>query len=162
MITQIQKSVLFWVFVGAFLILTGLAIWDLFFQLENLDDSYRDKLFLFLILEIVGGVIFLFNKAFGLKGNTVKSKKIWIDFDDEVDAKKFIGVDVQISPRSEDGNPICDEITNKVLKDRGLYVSPELPINTKNVFLTIVLVDEIYEGSFPVESFVVKLEEQEL
>ena len=49
-----QKWILFWVFIGAFLIITGLTIWGVFFGLAELSDAYKDKLFYALILEILG------------------------------------------------------------------------------------------------------------
>ena len=73
-----QKWILFWVFIGAFLIITGLTIWGVFFGLAELSDAYKDKLFYALILEILGAVIVLFKTGFAQKAEGAFTKKIWI------------------------------------------------------------------------------------
>lgn len=157
-----QKWILFWVFIGAFLIITGLTIWGVFFGLSGLDDTYKNKLFYALILEILGAVIVLFKTGFGQKAEGVLTKKIWIDFEDGLDVRRYIGKNVTISPRGEDGTPYGEEISSNILKDRALYVAPNLPEGTANVFITLELDQEVFEGSFSANSYVVKLEEQEL
>lgn len=157
-----QKWILFYMFIGIFLIITGLTIWGVFFKLEYLEEQYKNKLFYALILEISAAVILLFKTGFGLGGDNSVAKKIWIDFDEGNDIKKYIGKDVIISPRGDDGSPMGEDIINSIQKDRALYVSPELPNDTVSVFMTLELNNEVYEGSFSVNSFVVKLEGQEL
>lgn len=157
-----QKWILFWVFIGAFLIITGLTIWGVFFGLAELSDTYKDKLFYALILEILGAVIVLFKTGFAQKAESALTKKIWIDFEDGMDVKKYVGKNVTISPRGEDGTPLTEDISNSIMKDRALYVTPELPEGTTNVFITLELDEEVFEGSFSANSYVVKLEDQEL
>lgn len=162
MLTEKQLSILFYVFISLFILLTCLTIWGVFFGLEHLEKNYKDTLFTALLMEIVGAVILLFKLGFGIKSGGRSDKKIWVDFDEETDVKQFIGKDVIVSPRTEKGNPIGDEFTIKILNDRGLYVVPKLPDNTESVFVTLELDDDVYEGSFSVQSFIVKLEGQEL
>ncbi len=160
MLNEKQKWILFLVFIVAFTLITLLTIWGVFFGLKNLPDSYRDKLFYALVIEIIGAVILLFRTGFGISKGEVSQRKIWLNFPDGMDIRKFVGRDVTCSPRAEDGTPIGDDIINKVLKDQALYVMPKLPNETESVFVMIEFNDEVYEGSFPVKSYMVDLEEQ--
>ncbi len=149
-------------FISAFLIITGLTIWGVFFGLSGLEDAYKDKLFYALILEIAGAVVVLFKAGFSQKMEGALTKKIWIDFEDGMDVRKYVGKNVISSPRGDDGNPLGEDISSNILKDRALYIAPNLPEGTANVFMTLELDEEIFEGSFSANSYVVKLEEQEL
>ncbi len=85
-----QKWILFCVFIIAFISISFLTIWGLFFGLPNLKPEYEEKLLFALLLEIVGAVIVLFKTSF-MENH---GKQIWIDFDEELDPRKYIGRDV--------------------------------------------------------------------
>lgn len=160
-----QRWILFFLFVSAFIFITVFTIGALFFDLGTLSEAFEEKLFYALIIEVVGAIVLLFWSAFGLreKGEAVpdiNNKTIWLDFDETIDISQLVDKKAIISPRSETGMPLGEDIVNTVLKDRGgLYVKPELPHDTESVFVTLCLNDQsIYEGSFPVKSYVVKLE----
>jgi len=158
MLNENQKWILFYIFIIAFTAITALTIWGVFFGLENLEQEYKKALFASLIIELVGVVMFLFKTSFTSGAVSTFSRKMWLDFGEGEDVKKYIGKDVSISPRGEDGNPISDDLINKILDDRGLYVKPELPSDTVNVFITMELDENVFEGSISVQSYSVRLE----
>lgn len=158
--TPHQKSILFYSLLVPFCVITALSIWGVFFELKNFDKEYKTPLFSLLILEIVGVTLGLFKSGFLGAGNASLSKKIWIDLGDDDDVRKYIGKDIAISPRGDDGSPLCDEMTNCIQNDRGLYVTPELPTETVSVMVTLESGDTVLEGSFSAQSYTVKLEGQ--
>jgi hypothetical protein len=158
MLSQMQKAVLFYVVIISFCAITALTIWGVFFGLDNFEPTYKKALFGSLILEIVGAVIVLFRSGFSNQADRVTAKKIWIDLGDEHDVKKYIGKDVSISARGEDGNPLGEDIVNSIQNDRGLYVTPELPNGTTSVMIALESDGQIFEGSFSSQSYSIKLE----
>ncbi|WP_223789429.1 hypothetical protein [Marinicella meishanensis] len=158
MLTKKQKSILFYVFVTLFLAITVLTIYGIFFELEKLDEKYKDKLFYALILEVVGAVLLLFKMGFGQATDAVISNKIWLEFDRDSDLKKMVGREVVVSARSDSGQVIGEDAKVRILKDQALYISHTLPPNTESVFLSLDLDGIFYEGSFAAKSFIVKLE----
>lgn len=160
-----QRWILFFLFVSAFIFITVFTIGALFFDLGTLSEAFEEKLFYVLIIEIVGAILLLFKSAFSLQSQDndepeFNNKTVWLDFDETIDISQLVDKKAIISPRSETGTPLGKDIINTVLKDRGgLYVKPELPHDTESVFVTLCLNEQsIYEGSFPVKSYVVKLE----
>lgn len=160
-----QRWILFFLFVSAFIFITVFTIGALFFDLGTIAETYKEKLFYALIVEVVGAIILLFWSAFGLRekerlDSDDTNKTIWLDFDAAIDISELIDRKAIISPRSETGMPLGEDIVNTILKERGgLYIKPVLPSDTESVFVTINISDkQIYEGSFPVKSYVVKLE----
>lgn len=62
-----MRWILFWIFIGFYVVITILTILALFFGLGNLTEGYKNTLFTTFIIETGVGVIALFYALFGLK-----------------------------------------------------------------------------------------------
>jgi len=76
-----MRWILFWIFIGFYVIITTLTILALFFGLGSLTEEYKRTLFTTFIIETGVGVVALFYALFGLKraGDTTVQKPAKIE-----------------------------------------------------------------------------------
>lgn len=155
-----MKWILFFVFVGLFVLIVMGTLAALFFGFGTLQPSERETLFKVFLIEIGLAVVALFYSIFRIKGrDRSEQAKVRLSLGELGDVRRLVGKAATISPSKADGSTLEEDIKCRILDDNGPYVPLDLPPLARSVYLTVQLGDKSYSGSFAIGTHLVELNE---
>lgn len=155
-----MKWILFWVFVGLFVLIVVGTLSALFLGFGALQQSERETLFKVFLVEIGLAVVALFYSIFRIKGASGSEQtKVRLSLGEFGDVRRLVGKPATLSPSKADGSNIRQDIQCRILDDNGPYIPLDLPPVARSVYLTVKLGDKSYSGSFAVGTHLVELSE---
>ena len=164
---SLMRWVLFWVFVGLFVVIVIGTLLAVFLGVGKLLASERDTLFRVFLLEVGAAVVALFYSIFGIKQkHTGEPSKVRLnigetpDVQQLADVKRLVGKTAMLSLSKADGGNLKDDVTCKILDDNGPYIPLDLPPSTHDVYVTVKLGDKTYSGSFVVGTHLVGIKSE--
>lgn len=155
-----MKWILFWVFVGLFVLIVMGTLSALFFGFGTLQQNERETLFKVFLIEIGLAVVALFYSIFRIKGiEKSEQARVRLSLGELGDVRRLVGKPATLSPSKADGSNIREDIQTRILDDNGPYIPLDLPPIARSVYLTVRLGDKTYSGSFSVGTHLVELNE---
>lgn len=164
---SLMRWVLFWVFVGLFVLIVTGTLLAVFLGFGRLEASERETLFRVFLLEIGAAVIALFYSIFRIKRDSIGEPRVRLNISDTADlrqltdVKQLVGRTATLSLSKANGVNIKDDLTRKILDDNGPYIPLDLPPLTHDVYVTVKIGTETYSGSFVVGTHLVGLGKSE-
>ena len=152
-----MRWILFFIFVFLFTVIVIFTIMSVFFGFFYLPENQKELLFKAFIIEIGAAVISLFYSVFEIRRKPT-NPKIRLDFG-IADIKSFIGGKATITP-------ICDgkylpDIVSPILNDNGPYCNIQIPQKAESITITTKKNNKSYFGSFPTNTYIVEMVEEE-
>ena len=152
-----MKWVLFWVFIGFFVVILTGTLWAVFIGNENVTAREREILFYAFIVEIGAAVFALFYSIFALKAKSAyHTGRLRLSLGEHDDMQKLIGKRAILEPLTLN-NESLGELDCQIMDDLGPFLTFNLPPSTNSVYLTIHADDKTSNGSFVVGNYTVDL-----